>query len=363
MTTSETLIREIEVKREEFKNENYPMSIGELVNLYINGEVVINPDFQRFFRWSPLQKTRLIESIMLRIPLPSIFVFQREDGIWEIVDGLQRVSTILQFMGVLEGKEPLTLQATKYLPHLENFKWENEEDKEYEIPDTVKLNFKRVKLNLSIIIGDTGANAKFEVFQRLNTGGSYASDQEVRNSVMIMVNKPTYEWFIELAANKEFQNTLSLSDRLYEEQYNVELVLRHIALLYYEYTPKKDIKDFFDDITEKILLEDKFDYEKIKDKFISTFSILNSILDDNTFKRYDGTKFKGKFLESAFEAISIGVAYNIDSYSFPQDNDLLIEKIQNLHSDDEFKKYTGSGTNARTRIPNLLPFIKTYFRK
>ena len=363
MELQKKLLDEIGNKRAEFKNENYPMSIGELVNLYQNGEVVINPDFQRFFRWSALQKTRLIESILLRIPIPSIFIFQRDDGIWEIVDGLQRVSTILQFMGVLKGKDALILQKTKYLPSFEDFKWENPQKKEYEIPDSMKLEFKRSKLNLSIIIGDTGSNAKFEVFQRLNTGGSYASDQEVRNSMMIMVNKPTYEWFIDIANADDFKATLSLTDRLYEEQYNVELALRFVSLFNYSYSPKDDVKDFLDETTEQILLDKEFDYTNIKEKFFKTFTMLNTILNDKSFKRYDGTKFKGKFLESAFESISIGLASNIEAYSLPQDKDLMIEKIQNLHSDEIFKRYTGSGTNARTRIPNLIPFAKTYFQK
>ncbi len=363
MTLQEKLLEEIENKRTEFKNENYPMSIGELANLYKSGEIVINPDFQRFFRWSSLQKTRLVESILLRIPIPSIFIFQRDDGIWEVVDGLQRVSTILQFMGILKDKDALILQKTKYLPSLEDFKWENPQNHNYEIPDSIKFQFKRSKLNLSIIIGDTGSNAKFEVFQRLNTGGSYASDQEVRNSMMIMVNKPTYQWFIDIANNENFRQTLSLTDRLYEEQYNVELALRFVSLFNYEYSPKDDVKDFLDETTEKILLDKDFDYAKIKEKFIKTFTILNTILNDKSFKRYDGDKFKGKFLESAFESISIGLAHNLDSYTLPQDNDLIIGKIKKLHMHDEFKKYTGSGTNARTRIPRLIPFTIIYFQK
>lgn len=363
MKIQDVLIKEIENKRTEFKTENYPMSIGELVNLYENEEIIINPDFQRYFRWTDLQKTRLIESIVLGIPIPSIFLFQRDDGIWEIVDGLQRVSSILQFMGALKEKTPLKLQGTKYLPHFEGFKWDNSENEDYELPTSVKLYFKRAKLNLSIILGDTGANAKFEVFQRLNTGGTYASDQEVRNSAMIMVNKPTFTWFIALSDNEDFQSTLSLSDRLYEEQYHVELALRHISLLYFEYSSKKDVKDFLDDITEQILMDTNFDYENVLKKFETTFNILNNLLGDNSFKRFDGVKFKGKFLESAFEAISIGLAHNIDKYAFPVDNDILIEKIKKLHTEEYFIKYTGSGSNASTRIPKILPFIKTYFEK
>ena len=130
MEQDEKLIIEIDQKRTEFKTESYPMSIGELINLYEKGEIVINPDFQRYFRWTNTQKSRLIESILLGIPIPSIFVFQRQDGIWEVVDGLQRISTLLQFMSDLPEiedipkKERLRLEATKYLPSLEGMVWE-----------------------------------------------------------------------------------------------------------------------------------------------------------------------------------------------------------------------------------------------
>src|ERR1035441_10578197 len=85
------------------KTDAYQMSIGEIVSMYDNGEIVIDPEFQRFFRWDIGQKSKLIESILLGIPIPSIFVFEKEDGSWELIDGLQRVSTILEFMGKLRS--------------------------------------------------------------------------------------------------------------------------------------------------------------------------------------------------------------------------------------------------------------------
>lgn len=369
MTEQESLLREIESKKTEFKTESYPMSIGELVNLHNNGELMINPDFQRYFRWSNTQKSRLIESILLGIPIPSIFLFQREDGIWEVVDGLQRISTLLQFMSELPEvedlpkKERLVLEGTKYLPHLEGMVWEKKEDEDLELPNPLKLFIKRSKLNLSIILSDSGTNAKFDVFQRLNTGGSFASDQEVRNSVMIMINKDTFIWFKDLANDENFANTISLSDRLYDEQYPIELVLRFISLTKYEYTTKKELSDFFDEITEKILQDEDFDYKQTKIDFENVFSTINDVLGEDAFKRYDGTKFKGKFLESAFEAVTIGLSENIEQYDFPDDNDILLNKVKELHDDDTFKKYTGSGSNARTRIPKIVPFTKEFFKK
>lgn len=369
MTEQESLLKEIERKKTQFKTDSYPMSIGELINLHKNGELVINPDFQRYFRWSDTQKSRLIESILLGIPIPSIFLFQRDDGIWEVVDGLQRISTLLQFMSELPEVEDipkkgrLILEGTKYLPHLEGMVWEKENENDLELPNSLKLHIKRSKLNLSIILSESGTNAKFDVFQRLNTGGSFASDQEVRNSVMIMINKDTFTWFKQLANDENFTNTISLSDRLYDEQYPMELVLRFIALTKFEYTSKKELSDYFDETTEKILRDPDFNYEQNGVAFEQTFKVINEVVGEDAFKRFDGIRFKGKFLESAFEAVTIGLAENFDKYNFPDDNEFLLDKIKRLHNEEIFKRYTGSGSNARTRIPKIIAFTKEYFYK
>lgn len=363
MEQTEKLILEIEKTRTEFKSENYPMSIGELTSLFEKEELIINPDFQRFFRWTDIQKSKLIESLLLGIPIPTIFVFQRDDGIWELVDGLQRVSTLIQFMGKHPTKKPLKLQGTKYLPSLQNMIWDKKETDDIELPQSLKLFLKRAKLNLTIILSDTGKNAKFEVFQRLNTGGSYASDQEVRNSLMIMVNKEKYIWLNSLAKNNDFLETISLSDKLVEEQYPMELALRHIALAHYDYSPSKELSDFFDEITEKILNEEGFPALEYGNNFNKTFKLLNEIFGEDAFKRYDGEKFKGKFLESAFEAVSVGIAHNCDSYTFPNDIEFIKDKVKALHSEEVFRKNTGSGSNARNRIPKIIPFTKDFFKK
>src|SRR5437867_5035246 len=108
----------------QIKTDSYQMSIGELLNLYRDRELDVHPEFQRVFRWSDTQKTRLIESILLGIPIPPIFVAQRTDGVWDVVDGVQRLSTIFQFVGELKDENsqavaPLVLEKTKFLPSLE----------------------------------------------------------------------------------------------------------------------------------------------------------------------------------------------------------------------------------------------------
>lgn len=124
---------EIERMRSEIKTDGYDLSIGEWMSIYERDELDIHPEFQRFFRWDSYQKTALIESIMLGIPIPLLFVAQRPDGVWDVIDGLQRLSTIFQFAGILRDQEgepikPLVLDETKYLPSMKGMKWQDDQD-------------------------------------------------------------------------------------------------------------------------------------------------------------------------------------------------------------------------------------------
>jgi uncharacterized protein with ParB-like and HNH nuclease domain len=210
-----SLQEEIEKKSKEIHTDGYPMSIGELISLYKEEEMEIHPEFQRFFRWNPLQKTKFIESILLGIPLPPIFVSQREDGVWDVIDGLQRLSTIFEFVGILKDENgktfpPSKLLKTKYLPSLEGKMWDSE-DTANSLNLTQRLKFKREKIGVQIIKKESDADIKYELFQRINTLGTKLSDQELRNCLLVMKNKSFYEWFENLAKYPPFLN-LTLSD-------------------------------------------------------------------------------------------------------------------------------------------------------
>lgn len=150
-----SLQAEIDKNASEIYTDGYPMSIGELVNLYEGKEIDIHPEFQRFFRWTLNQKSRLIESILLGIPIPSIFVVQRSDGVWDVIDGLQRLSTIFEFIGILKGQEDTVLPAiqlekTRYLPSLEGKFWEIKDNKS-SLTTPQRLLIKRAKLDVKIL--------------------------------------------------------------------------------------------------------------------------------------------------------------------------------------------------------------------
>jgi hypothetical protein len=144
---------------------------------------------------------------------------------------LQRLSTIFQFIGVLRGEneelvEPLTLSGTRYLPTLEGCVWEDEEHPERDLGREPQLLIKRSKIDVKIVLRESDEQSKYELFQRLNTGGSPLSDQELRNCVVIMLNAGFYHWIDDLAKYANFQDCASISDRLRDEQYDLELVTR-----------------------------------------------------------------------------------------------------------------------------------------
>ena len=189
------LLDEVQAARKKVVTDGYEMSLGELVNLYRNDELKIDPVFQRLFRWRDERKTRFIESILLGIPFPPIFVFQNETGVWELIDGLQRLSTLLQLTGDLTGERalelgPLVLNGTKFLPSLEGKRWTNSSDDSKDgIGHVLQIEIKRARVRVEILKSESDPTAKFELFQRLNTGGAGLTEQEVRNSIAVSIKE------------------------------------------------------------------------------------------------------------------------------------------------------------------------------
>jgi hypothetical protein len=346
------------------------MSIGEWISLYQGEEVDIHPEFQRFFRWTEGQKTRLIESILLGIPIPPVFVAQREDGVWDVVDGLQRLSSIFQFVGVLkdeEGKliDPLILEQTKYLPSLEGKKWEDPYDTDNSFSTAQRLYIKRAKIDVTMIQKESPEIAKYELFQRLNTGGSLATPQEIRNCIMVMYNKDLYQWVKALGQLESFRECVALTDRALEEQYDLELVLRFVIFRTLKEEKIREVKDvgpYMTDRMVEIAQSKTFDYDLEEEAFKATFDFLNNSTKANSFRKYDPAKdkFIGGFLVSPYEAVALGIGYN---YKAVQQSDLKVEElVKGIWTNDEFRTWSGSGITASRRLPRIIPLGRKIFK-
>lgn len=367
-----SLQAEIEAKRALLKTDAYPMSIGELSNLYRDEELDIHPEFQRFFRWTEEQKTRLIESLLLGIPIPPIFVAQRADGVWDVVDGVQRLSTIFQFMGLLrdEGGQTLPaleLEATKYLPSLQGMKWEDEDAAKSFTPSQ-RLFIKRAKLDMSIVLRESDDISKYELFQRLNTGGTSLSDQEVRNCILVMVNPDLFRWLRTLAQDANYLECIAITDRAMDERYDMELALRFLVLRQITEPLLRNIGDLGEFLTARMVemaQPNALNRTQEEEAFRQTFELLARDAKADAFRRYDSARdrFVGGFLISAFEVVAIGVGHHHQSILASQPAMNIVHKIKSLWNDQDFLQGAiSSGVRASSRIPKTIPLGRRLFQ-
>lgn len=366
-----SLEEEVAQRRREIFSDSYSMSIGEITNLYRDGEIDVHPEFQRVYRWDPLQKTRLIESVLLGIPLPSIFVAQAESGAWDVVDGVQRLSTILQFQGVLKDDQgeliqPLVLEKTKLLPSLERKVWEGS-DPVNSLTSAQRLDFKRAKLDLKIIKRESSGESKYDLFQRLNSYGAPATRQEVRSCILISINRGFYSWLKELTELPAFKQTIALSDRLLQEQYHFELALRFLVfrLMQVERIASiGNLGDFLTDESSSMAQSDSYDQQGQDWAFRRTFTLLAEAGGDDVFRRWNPTKhrFEGAFLNTAFEVVAMGLGHHIGEYESSGETRAL-QRAQEFWSNPDYASGFATGIRADTRMARTIPIGRELFAR
>lgn len=365
-----SLDQEIQKARKEIVSDGYDMSLGEIMNLYKEGELKINPEFQRLFRWDITRKTRFIESILLSIPIPPIFVFQDKDGNWELIDGLQRLSTILEFSGMLKGPEGekikhSTLEGTKFLPSLADKCWQVWNEGDSAIDKSMQMQIKRARIRVEILLKESDENAKYELFQRLNTGGARLSEQEVRNCVAVMINPEFYKLLKKLAEVEEFRLTINQTDKALEKQAGIELVLRYFAFRHHPYKKGLDVHEYLDESLVELSRNNAIDWDEESKLFKKTFNLLNESLGENAFKRWNGKKFGGMFLMSLYETIAYGISQNleeIEQKGKKEQKEFILTRAKELWDDNNFVKNSGAGVRGTTRLTNLLPMAVGFFK-
>lgn len=368
------LDNEIEKARHDIRTDNYSMSIGELASMYDDGELEIHPAFQRVFRWSDEQKSNFIESIFLGIPIPSIFVSQRQDGVWDLVDGLQRLSTIFSFMNKLknengEVQKPFNPEATKYLASMKGKMWETEDPNSvYLLPNNLKLLFKRQKITVNIMERESDDDAKFELFQRLNTGGSVLSPQEVRNCLLIMLNNSAFEFIKELTIYPSFKNSVPVTEAKEDQAYYYELVLRFFINRNFssEISSKHtDVHPYLNEETIRLFDPDSsFDYENELAVFKKTFDIIEKSLGEDAFKKYsvEKRKYEGAFSLPVFEAISTGLSFVIqDGLIQDELEEMIKSKTKNLVDDPVFKDSYATRARPIERTKMMIKIGRSLF--
>jgi hypothetical protein len=204
-----------------------PISIGNLQSRLKNDELDLTPDFQRQANvWDLKRKSRLIESVLLRIPLPSFYFSEDDDGVYSIVDGLQRLCTLFHFMDFAELNRvtgarlnALRLIDLQYLKESEGLSF-SELDRKFQ------RRISELEITANIIRPGTPPAVKFNVFARLNQGGMPLTAQEIRNAIYSGVWRKKLR---ELAESSEFLKVTERKIRTQRQQ-DLELVLRFVAL-------------------------------------------------------------------------------------------------------------------------------------
>lgn len=360
---------EINKERAKLSTDRLDISFGELINLYKNKELIIRPEYQRLYRWSSNQKTAFIESILLSIPIPPIFVAEDQDGVWELVDGLQRVTTFISFFGELEqsvsnfnylssdiDEEELeveignkwVLESGGIIGSLEGFNINT-------LPRNFQINLKRASCRVEILRGESNNTMKYELFKRLNSSGSKATPQEIRNAIFRGIDTRLNELLLELSQNTIFQKLIVLSKGKKQELYDQELILRFIAFYNNSHNVNKTMQQYLDNFMEKAVKNESFNYTYYKKLFLEVLGLLDGLDDLKVFRTS-----KNHFVPAEFDGITVGLAQNIEHYRHNKKS--LREKVKALKTDEQFKKYSGTASASKIRTKKRLKRANEIFK-
>jgi hypothetical protein len=344
---------QISQMRNSLKADRLDMSFGEIMATYARGELIISPEFQRLFRWDIEQRTRFLESIILGIPIPPIFVAEDKKGRWELVDGLQRISTILSFFGNLTGsgarkENGWMLSEAVLVPALKGYTSKT-------LPANYILNIKRAVCRVEIIKWDSLWDMRYELFSRLNTGGSPLTEQEVRNSIFRGGLKRLYAFVDEMKKSEDFIKLVDLSENRRRKLYDDELIIRFLSLVKKWERVDTSISNHATAYMQE-MLKRREDISKDDEARFRDVLMLLSPLGREIFR------VKSTFSASLYDAITVATAEHIDR--FKANPGKLVEAIKILKADSEFREMRGgasSKTRTRVRIGHAVSVFGSVF--
>lgn len=307
--------------------------IESLYNKQKRGKLILQPDFQRQYVWDTTKASKLIESAILQIPLPIIYLSEEKDGKEYVIDGQQRLTSFFSFIdGTFPDGKLFKLSGLNVFSELNGKKFS---ELEAELQDKIRY----YQIRTITFQKDSSEDLKFEIFERLNTGSVQLNDQELRNCLY----RGNFNVALkEMAADPDFMYILGLktSDKRMKDK---ELVLRFCAFHHKTYLNyKAPIRNFLNlEAQEKRNISDK-ELTELKAAFKNSCQIIKSIFDTNAFKRF----YKGKdgqpngFWEPKKFNTSL---YDILMYSFAREDknkvfqnlDSIKEALITLMTDDQ----------------------------
>ncbi|ACK70793.1 protein of unknown function DUF262 [Gloeothece citriformis PCC 7424] len=256
------------------------------------------PDFQRHANiWKDDAKSRLVESIIIRIPIPAFYIDATNEDRWLVIDGLQRLFALKQFV----NDKTLKLSGLEYLSHLEG-KTYNEIERRYQ------RRIQETQVTVYLVEKGTPPEVKYNIFKRINTGGEPMSPQELRHA--LNPGKVTH-FLTKLASSTEFKKVVPLSNSRIMRMDDREFVLGFLAFYLTKYTEFKDGKRdaFFDEAMSKINQISNQELTIIEKIFKETMNLAWNIFGENAFRKLSRKQKKRYPVNKAlFEAWSVNLS-------------------------------------------------------
>jgi hypothetical protein len=341
----------------EIRVERETPTIDLLIKRIRHSEINLAPDFQRKGGiWNEGAQSRLIESILIRIPLPAFYVDATNEDEWLVVDGLQRMTTLRRF--ILDGE--LRLSGLEFLKNLDGKTFK-------ELPRNLQRRIEETGITLFLIQPGTPPEVKFNIFKRINTGGLPLSTQEIRNAIN---GTRVREFILKLTESDAFKTAThgALSDKRMADR---ECVVRFIAFRLN--SPKdykgKDFDGFLNGVMGQLNDPNKIADEEltiISEDFVRAMKAATAIFQGQAFRKYYGADRR---LSPINKALFESIACNLASLSeesietLEKRSSALMNGLAALHGDNEFLASISQSTGSPSRISRRFKSIKTLFQK
>jgi hypothetical protein len=349
-------------KERTVKTQNIEYDLETLVKKIKKGIIKLNPDYQRNHRWGTSASSKLIESLILNIPVPTIYLSQDvdvddevEDDVsrYSVIDGQQRLTAIYDFMTnafALEGLEVLEPLNTMYYKNLPPFLIRRLEER------TIKC----LRIDSTI-----DPQVKYDIFERLNSGAVQLEAQELRNAIYrgkfndLIKELAKTDYYLELL-NINIKNIEE--DKKVKKMENVEYVLRFFALDKEGYElMKKSFKDFMSDQMDNF---NKLPDEKVNEMKKHFLKVIKTIYDkfgNKAFAKYkvDDGKFvlQSSFNAAVYDALAIAVSMNMQAGTL-KINQKNITAFKNLFKDESFYNQIEGSTNDKSKIFKRIEIVR-----
>jgi hypothetical protein len=343
-TPKSSLTEQIGEERRRVDFDSYDITVQQLLTMVSQKQIDVAPTYQRRFRWDSLRQSQLVESIFLGIPVPNVFMATNADGTWEVVDGVQRLSTLVHFAGddearrVLGLKTPLVIEGLTKLSELNDHYFAD-------LPTTVQLQFSLRPVKVTTLSDKSDLKVRFDLFERLNTGGVRLSDQEIRGCIY----RGSFNDFLErLAQNENFKKVVLLRKSDEADGTREEYVLRFFAFLHRYQQFDHSVVDFLNDyMADATKAFDQPDGERI---FKRTFSELARIFPEGLRRRTKATPV------NLYEAVAVGAALALRQHSR-----LKGVKAPGWLEAPELRAMTTGATNNRKAVVGRIAYAATKF--